>query len=182
MNRKSIKGKNIVVGVTGGIAAYKGAYLVSKLKHLKANVDVIMTENATKFITPLTFQTLSQNKVHIDMFDSGTWEMEHISLADKSDLLVICPATANIIGKVSNGISDDLLSTTIMSTTAPVLFAPAMNDKMFNNKIVQDNIKKLKKSGYKFIEPEVGRLACGYHGKGRLADIDKIINVIKLTL
>lgn len=195
---KRLKDKNIVVGITGSIAAYKSAYLVSKLKQQGANIDVIMTENATKFITPLTFQTLSQNKVYMDMFgwDSagdcpsflkkkGTvpvGKMAHISLADKADLIIVCPATANIIGKIASGIANDLLSTTIMSTTVPVLFAPAMNDKMYNNKIVSGNIRKLKSIGYKFIEPETGLLACGYYGKGRLADIDKILNVIKLTL
>lgn len=195
---KGLKDKNIVVGITGSIAAYKSAYLVSKLKQQGVNIDVIMTENATKFITPLTFQTLSQNKVHVDMFGwdcpsfskkKGTvpetafnYEMAHISLADKADLIIVCPATANIIGKIASGIANDLLSTTIMSTTVPVLFAPAMNEKMYNNKIVQGNIAKLKKSGYKFIEPETGLLACGCYGKGRLADIDKILNVIKLTL
>ena len=194
--KKNIKGKNIVVGVTGSIAAYKSAYLVSKLKREGVNIDVIMTENAIKFITPLTFQTLSQNRVHIDMFVGdclrdtshegcvpiNNYEIEHISLADKADLIVVCPATANIIGKVANGIADDLLSTTIMSTEAPVIFAPAMNNKMYGNKIVQNNIEKLKKMGYKFVEPETGILACGCRGKGRLAEIDKIINVIKLTL
>lgn len=180
---KGLKKKNIVVGITGSIAAYKSAYLVSKLKQQGANIDVIMTENATKFITPLTFQTLSQNKVHVDMFGwDSAGKMAHISLADKADLIIVCPATANIIGKIASGIANDLLSTTIMSTTVPVLFAPAMNDKMYNNKIVSGNIRKLKSIGYKFIEPETGLLACGYYGKGRLANIDKILDCIINTI
>ena len=172
--------KNIVIGITGGIAAYKAASLVSFYKIEGYNVDVIMTKNACKFITPLTLETLSGNKVITDMFDRPDhMEVKHISLAAKADLFLIVPATANIIGKVANGIADDMLSTTIMATKAPVVFAPAMNNNMYENKIVQKNISTLKKYGYKFIEPDTGHLACGYEAKGRLASIDRIIEYIE---
>ena len=144
-----LKNKNIVIGITGGIACYKVCEIISYLVREGANVDVIMTENATEFITPLTVETLSKNKVVIDMFEKKSHvEVEHISLARKADLMLIVPATANIIGKVANGIADDMLSTTIMATTSKVIFAPAMNNEMYNNKIVQSNIEKLKKYGY----------------------------------
>jgi phosphopantothenoylcysteine decarboxylase / phosphopantothenate---cysteine ligase len=178
-----IDGKTIILGVTGGIAAYKSAELVSKLKKAGATVHVIMTENATKFITPLTMQTLSENPVTVGMFDvPNEWEIGHISLAKKADLILVAPATANVIGKVANGIADDMLSTTIMATKAPVVFAPAMNDKMYENPIVQENIRKLEKHGYKFIEPEFGRLACGTEGKGRLAHTDAIMQFVEKAL
>lgn len=173
------KDKNILVGVTGGIAAYKAAEIISHLKKAGANIDVIMTQAATKIITPLTLQTLSKNRVVIDMFaEPVSWEVQHIALADKADLCLVAPATANIIGKVANGIADDMLSTTIMATKAPVVFAPAMNVNMYLNPIVQENISKLKERGYSFIEPAEGLLACGYEGKGRLAETDVIVNFI----
>lgn len=172
--------KNIVVGVTGGIAAYKAAEVINRLKKEGANVYVIMTKNATEFITPLTLQTLSKNPVVTDMFEkTNSWEVEHISLASKADLFLIVPATANIVGKVANGIADDMLSTTIMATKAPVVFALAMNENMYANLIVQDNIKKLKKYGYYFIEPELGMLACGVRGVGKLAKPDNIVEYVK---
>ena len=172
---------NIVVGITGGIAAYKACGIVSYLKREGANVDVIMTKNACEFITPLTLETLSGNKVVIDMFNSPDYmDVKHISLAKKTDLFLIVPATANIIGKVANGIADDMLSTTIMATKAPVIFAPAMNNVMFENPIVQDNIKKLQNYGYKIIEPSIGHLACGYEAKGKLAKSEDIINYVKV--
>lgn len=178
-----LNNKNIVLGVTGSIAAYKAADIVSRLKKLKANVNVIMTESATKFISPLTLQTLSSNYVAVGMFDEvKSWEIEHISLATKADIFVIAPATANIIGKIANGIADDLLTTTVMATKAPVLIAPAMNVNMYENKITQENINKLKSLGYKFIEPATGILACGVYGKGKLADVDDIISGIVETL
>ncbi|MEK6647332.1 MAG: bifunctional phosphopantothenoylcysteine decarboxylase/phosphopantothenate--cysteine ligase CoaBC [Candidatus Firestonebacteria bacterium] len=178
-----LKDKNILVGITGSIAAYKAVYLVSSLKSENANVNVVMTENAAKFVTPLTFQTLSQNKVYVNMFEEKVdWKIEHISLADKSDLIVVVPASANIIGKIANGIADDLLSTVIMSCKSPVLFAPAMNVNMYENPIVQSNIKKLEKSGYFFVGPDTGKLACGTIGKGRLTETDKIIEKIKQLL
>ena len=151
------KNLNIVIGVTGGIAAYKACSLVSYLTKEGANVDVIMTKNAVEFINPITLETLSKNKVVTDMFERPDYiDVKHISLAKKADFFIIAPATANIIGKVANGIGDDMLSTTIMATKSKVYFVLAMNNQMYENKIVQDNIKKLKKYGYKFIEPDEG--------------------------
>lgn len=174
-----LKGKVIVVGVCGGIAAYKAADLVSRLKKMNAEVHVIMTHSACKFITPLTFQSLSQQYVISDMFqEPRSWEIQHVSLAQKGDAFIIAPATANIIGKVANGIADDMLSTTIMATKSPVIFAPAMNCNMYENVIVQQNIDKLKSIGYGFVEPESGRLACGDEGKGRLASTDMMIDAV----
>lgn len=170
LNRMT-ENKTIVIGVTGGIAAYKALDIISSLKKKNIEVHVIMTKSATEFISPLCFQALSQNMVIVDMFEEPrSWEIQHISLAKKADLMLIVPATANIIGKVANGIADDMLSTTIMATKAPVIFAPAMNTNMYNNPIVQDNIKKLKDFGYIFINPSKGRLACGDVGEGKLAD------------
>lgn len=177
------KDLNIVIGITGGIAAYKTCGIVSYLKKSGANVDVIMTKNACEFITPLTLETLSGNKVVTEMFDRPDYtDVKHISLAKKADLFLVVPATANIIGKVANGIADDMLSTTIMATTAPVVFAPAMNNGMYENPIVQENIAKLKHYGYKIIEPAVGHLACGYEAKGKLAENEEIIDSIKLLV
>ncbi|MBP3461825.1 MAG: bifunctional phosphopantothenoylcysteine decarboxylase/phosphopantothenate--cysteine ligase CoaBC [Bacilli bacterium] len=178
-----LKNKNIVIGITGGIACYKVCEIISYLVREGVNVNVIMTKNATKFITPLTIETLSKNKVVIDMFEKKEHvEVEHISLARKADLILVVPATANIIGKVANGIADDMLSTTIMATTSKVVFAPAMNNEMYNNKIVQDNIKKLKKYGYEFINPVEGNLACGYKAIGKLAKKETIIELVNKTL
>lgn len=173
--------KNVVLGVCGGIAAYKALDVVSTLRKNGINVDVIMTEHAAEFVTPLSFQALSYNAVIVDMFEEPkVWEIQHISLAKKADLILVVPATANIIGKVANGIADDMLSTTIMATKAPVVFAPAMNTNMYENPIVQNNIKKLKSFGYEFIEPASGRLACGDVGKGKLPD-PKLISEIALS-
>jgi len=178
-----LKNKNMVIGITGGIACYKVCEIISYLVREGANVDVIMTKNATEFITPLTIETLSKNKVVTDMFEKKEHiEVEHISLARKADLILVVPATANIIGKVANGIADDMLSTTIMATTSKVVFAPAMNNEMYNNKIVQDNIKKLKKYGYEFINPVEGNLACGYKAIGKLAKKETIIEYINKKL
>ncbi len=175
--------KNIVLGVTGGIAAYKAADLASRLTKLGANVNVIMTKSAQEFITPLTFRSITSNPVATDTFEEPAhWEIAHISLAQKADVFVVAPATANIIGKTASGIADDMLSTTIMATKAPVIFAPAMNTNMYENKIVQDNIEKLKNHGYIFVPPESGRLACGTSGAGRLADNDVIIGHIESAL
>lgn len=173
------KNLNIVVGITGGIAAYKACGIVSFLKQQGANIDIIMTKNACKFITPLTLETLSNNKVVVDMFEEDYTEVKHISLAKKADLFLIVPTTANLIGKVANGIADDMLSTTIIATKAPVIFAPAMNNQMFENPIVQDNINKLKSYGYRFIDPAVGHLACGYEEKGKLPKSEVIIDYVK---
>lgn len=176
---KYLHNKTVVVGVTGGIAAYKAAELVRALKKNGAQVHVMMTKSACEFVTPLTFQTLSQNFVVSDMFgEPHTWEVEHISLAKKADVMVICPATANCIGKVASGIADDFLTTTIMATTAPVLFAASMNDQMYANPIVQENIEKLRAHGYQMIEPEIGALACGTSGKGRLAAVETIAEAV----
>lgn len=174
---------NVVIGITGGIAAYKALDVISNLKKKDINVDVIMTESATNFVSPLSFQSLSQNIVITDMFsEPKSWEIQHISLAKKADLFAIVPATANIIGKVANGIADDMLSTTIMATKAPVVFAPAMNTNMYKNPIVQDNISKLKGLGYNFISPASGRLACGDTGEGKLADTNLITEYILMML
>lgn len=178
-----LNGKIIVVGVTGGIAAYKSAELVRKLKKLNATVHVIMTKNACEFITPLTMQTLSQNPVIVDMFkEPESWDIGHISLAQKADAFLVAPATANILGKVANGIADDMLSTTIMATKAPVIFACSMNTNMYENQIVQNNMSRMKKVGYTFVEPEFGGLACGQEGNGRLADLDYIVEKVVKVL
>lgn len=170
--------KTVVIGVTGGIAVYKVLDVISRLKKEDIDVHVIMTEHAAKFVNPLSFQSLSQNMVIVDMFaEPKAWEIQHISLAKKADLMLIVPATVNILGKVACGIADDMLSTTIMATKAPVVFAPAANTNMFLNPIVQDNIKKLKQYGYEFIEPDSGRLACGDVGSGKLADTKLISDV-----
>ncbi len=174
-----LKGKNILLGVTGGIAVYKAADLVSRLKKQGANIDVIMTEGATKFVTPLTFQTMSENQVHTEMFGLITnFDVEHISLAKKADLILIAPATANTIGKIANGIADNMLTTVVMASTAKVIFAPAMNTNMYNNPITQGNIEKLKKLGYEFIKPGVGRLACGDYGAGKMAEPADIVDYV----
>ncbi|AZR72973.1 phosphopantothenoylcysteine decarboxylase [Anoxybacter fermentans] len=171
-----LKDKTIVVGVTGGIAAFKVVSVVSSLKKMGANVRVIMTRSATEFIQPLTFRVISNNPVHVEQFEEPkVWNVEHISLADSADLFLIAPATANIIGKIANGIADDLLSTTVMAVQAPVLIVPSMNVKMYNNPIVQQNIAKLKEYGYLFMEPNEGLQACGDVGKGRLPEPDEIV-------
>lgn len=178
-----LKDKNIVIGMTGGIACYKVCELITHLVREGVNVEVVMTKNATEFITPLTIETLSKHKVITDMFEKKSHvEVEHISLARKADLIVVVPATANIIGKVANGIADDMLSTTIMATPAKVVFAPAMNNEMYNNVIVQDNIAKLKDYGYYFINPIEGNLACGYKAVGKLANKNTIIENIENLL
>ncbi len=175
-----LENKNIVVGVTGGIASYKTLAIVSKLKKAGANVNVIMTEAATEFVKPLTFRSLSQNPVTVEMFsEPSNWDVEHISLADKADLFLIAPATANIIGKIANGIADDMLSTTVMATEAEVIIAPAMNVKMYQNSIVQKNISLLKEHGYSIIEPDKGYLACGYEGQGRFPAPEEIAQYSK---
>lgn len=173
----------VVLGVSGGIAAYKALEIVSQLIKKDIEVHVIMTESATKFVTPLSFQSLSQNMVTCDMFtEPKAWEIQHISLAEKADVFLVAPATANVIGKVANGIADDMLSTTIMATKAKVIFAPAMNTNMYNNPIVQDNIKKLKSFGYEFIDSAEGRLACGTSGKGKLEKPEVIVDRVLMEL
>ncbi len=178
-----LKGKKIVLGVTGGIAAYKAAELVRELVRSGAEVFVIMTRGAQEFITPLTLQTLSGNKVATELFSLvEESEIGHISLADRADILIIVPATANIIGKIAGGIADDMLSTVVMATQAPVLLAPAMNVHMWENSITQENIQKLRARGYHFIDPEAGELACGYEGKGRLAELPAIVEEVQTLL
>jgi len=169
-----LKDKKILLGITGGIAAYKAVDLASKLTKMGAEVKTIMTSHACEFVSPITFKSITHQPVITKMFDVEA-DIEHISLADWADLVVIAPATANIIGKTASGIADDLLSTTIMATSAPVLFVPAMNIHMYENPIVQENITKLSNLGYFFMEPEFGILACGYEGKGRYPENEEII-------
>jgi phosphopantothenoylcysteine decarboxylase/phosphopantothenate--cysteine ligase len=174
--------KNILVGVTGGIAAYKSAGIVSLLKKKGYNVKVVMTENATKIIGPLTLETLSRNRIYVDMWDSNPhYEVEHISLADWADVVLIAPATYNIIGKVANGIADDMLTTILsaVSVRKPVFFALAMNVNMYENPILKENINKLKSFGYRFIDAEEGLLACNYSAKGRMSEPEDIVDEIE---
>ncbi|MDD3839313.1 MAG: bifunctional phosphopantothenoylcysteine decarboxylase/phosphopantothenate--cysteine ligase CoaBC [Clostridia bacterium] len=174
-----LEGINVAVGVTGGIAAYKSADLVSKLKKMNAEVNVVLTESGAKFITPLTLQTLSGNRVIQNLFDTpDNWDVAHISLAKKVDLFIVAPATANIISKIANGICDDFLTTTLMATKAKVILVPSMNTNMFENKVFQQNLTKLRNMGYLILEPDSGRLACGDQGKGRMPDVDTIIQYI----
>lgn len=174
-----LAGKNVVLGVTGGIAAYKSVEIASLLRKSSANVHVIMTQAATQFVTPLTFREISGNPVAISMWEEPKqWHVAHIALATLADILVIAPATANIIGKLANGIADDMLSTTVMATQAPVLLAPAMNTHMYQNPIVQENLTKLTNLGYSFVDPESGMLACGTYGPGRLAAPVRIVEEI----
>ena len=174
-----LKGKNVLLGVTGGIAAYKAADLASKLVKAHANVDVIMTENATEFITPLTFEALTHTRCVTGTFERNhPMEVEHISLAEKSDVLVIAPATANCIAKLANGIADDMLTTTALACTCKKIIAPAMNTNMFENPITQKNIETLKSYGYIVITPGEGFLACGTVGKGRMEEPAKILDEI----
>ena len=166
-----LKGKCILIGVTGGIACYKAANLVSMLKKARADVNVIMTKNATQFISPLTFETLSGNKCVIDTFEpKANYDVEHISLAKKADVIMIAPATANIIAKMANGIADDMLTTTVLASKCKKIIAPAMNTNMFENKITQDNLKKLKNYDFEIIEPAVGLLACKDNGIGKMPE------------
>lgn len=179
----NFKNKNIIVGICGGIASYKTADLVSKLRQKGANVKCIMTSHAQEFVKPVVFGELSGNQVFTDMFgEIKEWDVEHISLAMWADIFVIAPATANILGKCSNGIADDMLSTTLIATKKPVLFVPSMNSNMFENQIVQENIAKLKSYGYYMLEPDIGHLACNVTGKGRFPKTEKIIENIDKIL
>jgi len=167
---------NIVLGVTGSIAAYKAAELASLLVKQNHDVHTILTRAGAKFITPLTFQTLTKHKVYVDMFEEIVYEdVRHISLAQRADVFVIAPASANIIGKIANGIADDMLSTVVMATKAPVIIAPAMNTAMYENPVVQANITRLAGLGYFFVQPKEARLACGDVGRGALADVADIL-------
>ncbi|MED1918216.1 bifunctional phosphopantothenoylcysteine decarboxylase/phosphopantothenate--cysteine ligase CoaBC [Bacillus thuringiensis] len=176
----SLAGKRIVLGVSGGIAAYKAAALTSKLTQAGALVHVILTESALQFIQPLTFQALSHLPVYTDTFtEPDPHVISHIELADRADLVLIAPATANVIGKMANGIADDMLTTTVLATKAPVMVAPAMNVNMYNHPAVIANMDKLTAYGYRFVEPGVGLLACGWIGKGRLAEPEEIVEAVR---
>ena len=178
-----LNGKKIILGITGGIAAYKAIELARLFIKSGASVWPVMTKASANFITPLTLQTVAGNPVALDMFDlTQESRISHIELAEKADIVVVAPATANIIGKVASGIADDLLTTVIMATRAPLLFAPAMNSNMYENKIVQANIERLKKNGCSFIGPEEGELACGYEGRGRLAPVEDIVDAAEECL
>ncbi|HEX9786393.1 MAG TPA: bifunctional phosphopantothenoylcysteine decarboxylase/phosphopantothenate--cysteine ligase CoaBC, partial [Candidatus Binatia bacterium] len=173
----------IILGVTGGIACYKAVELVRLLVKTGFKVQVIMTRGAMEFVTPLTFQTVSGNPVATEIFNlTQESEIGHINLADSADLFVIAPATANVIGKIAGGIADDLLTTVLMATQAPVLIAPAMNIHMFENPVLQENLRKLRRIGYHVMEPAEGYLACGYEGKGRLPDPERIAEEIERLL
>ncbi|MBH0333394.1 phosphopantothenoylcysteine decarboxylase [Brevibacillus brevis] len=176
----SLAGKRIVLGVSGGIAAYKAAALTSKLTQAGALVHVILTESALQFIQPLTFQALSHLPVYTDTFtEPDPHVISHIELADRADLVLVAPATANVIGKMANGIADDMLTTTVLATKAPVMVAPAMNVNMYNHPAVIANMDKLTAYGYRFVEPGVGLLACGWIGKGRLAEPEEIVEAVR---
>ena len=174
---QKLQGKNIVIGITGGIAVYKVCTIVRGFKKLGANVDIIMTQHATEFVSPLTFETLSNRPVVTDMFATPDhWEVEHISLAKKADLFLVAPATANIVGKYAQGIADDMLSTTLMATRAPVVIAPAMNTNMYHSPAFTQNVATLIERGVHVVTAESGFLACGDNGDGRLADPQKIVD------
>lgn len=177
------KEKNIILGVTASIAIYKACDIARRLKEQGFSVTVAMTKEAEELIKPIVFQSLSGNKVYSGLFQTPeTWEIEHVSLAELASLILIAPATANIIGKISAGICDDLLTCVICATKAPVLICPAMNDNMYKNKITQQNINKLKSLGYRFVEPKMGRLACGKTGVGCLAEVETIVSAVKKIL
>ena len=179
----NLQGKTIVLGVTGSIAAYKMAGVASTLIKKGANVHVLMTKNATNFINPITFETLTNHKCLVDTFDRNfQFDVEHVSIAKQADLVLIAPASANVIGKIANGIADDMLTTTIMACTCTKLVSPAMNTNMYNNPIVQDNIKKLESYGYVMIEPDCGRLACGDVGAGKLPSEEVLVESIEKHL
>ncbi|GAO01258.1 flavoprotein [Anaeromyxobacter sp. PSR-1] len=171
-----LAGKRVLLGVTGSIAAYQAADLVGLLKNQLASVRVIMTRSATRFIAPLTFEVISEHPVTVDMFDGAGSVVEHIALARAADVMVIAPATANIIGKLANGIADDMLSTTALAVTTPLLIAPAMNERMWLNPIVQAGVARLKQFGARFVDPEYGAMACGGEGWGRLARLETIVS------
>ena len=179
----SLEGKNVVLGVTGGIAAYKACELTSRLRKAGAQVYVILTKNACRFVAPLTFETLSNHPAVTDTFDRpATWEVEHIALAKRADIFVIAPATANIIAKMAHGIADDMLSTTVLATHAPVLVAPAMNTGMWENPATRENVLTLKNRGVRFVGPEGGFLACGDTGAGRMSEPKDIFDAIQAVL
>ena len=174
-----LKGKTVLLGVTGGIAAYKAAYLASALVKLHANVEVVMTQHATQFIAPLTFEQLTGNRCMVDTFDRNfAHQVEHIALADRTDLVLIAPATANVCAKLAHGLADDMLTTTVLACTCPKLIAPAMNTHMLENPVTQDNLDLLRRYGWEVISPASGRLACGAVGSGKLPEPDLLIQHI----
>ncbi len=180
-----LKGKNILLGISGGIAAYKMADVASSLTKLGADVHVVMTENATKLITPEVFRVLTKNKVYTDVFDDDPDDevmVPHISLGTGADLILIAPATANVIGKLANGIADDMLTTTVLPARCPIYIAPSMNVYMLENPVVQKNIEKLRDLGYNIIEPATGYLACGYEGKGKLPSPELLVETVSLAV
>lgn len=173
------KSKNIILGVTGSIAAYKSADILRRLMEKSFEVTVVMTKEAEEFITPLTLSALSGKRVYRGgIKDDDSWQMPHIRLAESADLILVAPATANIIGKMANGLADDLLTCILLATKAPVVLAPAMNTEMYLHKIVQDNCAKLKKIGVDFVEPSKGKLACGTVGQGHIADEEDILKAV----
>lgn len=174
----TLKNKNIVLCICGGIAVYKVCDLTRRLIALDASVTCVMTESAVKFVTPLTFQTLSNNKVYTDMFDVSSWEIEHISLAKKADIVVVVPATANTIAKLAHGFADNLVCSTVLATKSKILICPAMNSNMLSHEATQKNIQTLKEYGYKFTDTKIGKLACGITGDGNLADVGTIVQNI----
>lgn len=175
-----MKGKTVVLGITGGIAAYKACEVVRLMVKAGAEVHTILTEAGARFVTPLTLQTLSHNVVHTEMFDlMSEMEVGHVSLADRADVVLVAPATADVMAKAAHGICDDLLTTVLLATKAPIVAAPSMNVNMWDNPITQRNVATLKERGWKIIEPDEGELACGYMGKGRLPDPQEIIKFIK---
>ena len=178
-NLLMLKGKTVLLGVTGGIAAYKAAYLTSALVKLHASVEVVMTRNATEFIAPLTFEQLTGNKVMVDTFDRNfVHQVEHIALADRTDLVMIAPATANVCAKLAHGLADDMLTTTVLACTCPKLIAPAMNTHMYENPVTQDNLDILRRYGWEVIAPASGRLACGAVGAGKLPEPQDLLQYI----
>jgi phosphopantothenoylcysteine decarboxylase/phosphopantothenate--cysteine ligase len=179
---QTLQGREILVGVTGGIAAYKAADLVSRLVEEGAAVSVVMTEHATRFVGPLTFQALSRRPVYTDLFAEGAYDTDHIALADRAEAAVVAPATANVIGKLAAGIADDLLSTVFLALRVPVILAPAMNEAMWNHPAVQANVETLRRRDVRFVGPEEGRLACGTEGPGRMAEPESILAEIVAVL
>ena len=179
LNLDALKGREILVGVTGGIAAYKTAALVSHLVQAGAAVSVVMTEHATRFVGPLTFQTLTGRPVHTDLFASPeVYRAQHIALAERAELAAVAPATANCLAKLAHGLADDLLSTVLLAVTAPLVMAPAMNDRMWDHPAVRANVETLRARGVRFVGPAEGRLACGATGRGRMAEPEEILRVI----
>jgi phosphopantothenoylcysteine synthetase/decarboxylase len=182
MATKTFKGKEIILGVCGGIAAYKALELIRSLRAEGANVSCVLTGNGSKFVTALSLRTLSRNKVYEDMFDETVWDIEHISLAQKADIVIVIPATADTIAKLASGRAEDLLSSVVLATTSPVLICPAMNENMWSHPATKKNIDLLKMYKYHIAEPEAGELACGSEGIGRLTGLEKIIQAVRKIL